>query len=101
MTRTSEYGSPFRNKDSGVDESKDKVNIQRLNTGFKNFVAQNKGIASSPLPLLFSPWPLFFYSFKKISCPIQFDQKFLSPEKISLRTGLERVSLRLKARKRE
>jgi len=61
MTRTSEYGSPFRNKDSGVDESKDKVNIQRLNTGFKNFVAQNKGIASSPLPLLFSPWPLYFF----------------------------------------
>jgi len=45
MTRTSEYGSPFRNKDSGVDESKDKVNIQRLNLGLKNFVEQNKGLS--------------------------------------------------------
>ncbi len=45
MPRTTEYGSPFRNQDSGVDESRDSVNQQRLATGFKNFVAQNKGLS--------------------------------------------------------
>jgi len=74
MTRTSEYGSPFRNKDSGVDETKDKVNIQRLNTGFKNFVAQNKGnfdtSAADSIPVKYGMYygPAAGYIFGKFFC---------------------------------
>jgi hypothetical protein len=36
--RTSEYGSPFRNVDSGYVTSKDTENTRRLRKAFANFL---------------------------------------------------------------
>ena len=43
MVRSSEYGSPFRNVNSGIDESKDKVNVKRYDAGLKKFMTEAKG----------------------------------------------------------
>jgi len=43
MVRTTEFGSPFRNQNSGVDENKDKENQSRWKLGMQTFMKSAQG----------------------------------------------------------
>lgn len=54
MPRSTEYGSPYRNEGSGVDEDRDSENKARFAQGMKNFAAHLKSKKHLNLPWLFS-----------------------------------------------
>lgn len=72
MPRDTEYGSPFRNVGSGVDEDKDSQNQTRFAQGLKNFSAQLKS-KTPTISWLFSIFSnkirlFWFYDLRIISC---------------------------------
>ena len=55
MPRETEYGSPFRNPDSGIPEN-DKENKKRFSAGLQKFMAQERGKNIEIIKVL-SKWP--------------------------------------------